>query len=598
MKRNRMLCMAAVVMLVLAVPGLAQNDPPPGFPIVEDFTEVSEWTLHDNAVHDAVNGRVQLTNSTTFKKGLIVLNAPFSSTYGITVEFDFFSGGGTGADGIAFFLVDGTTDPVIPGAYGCSLGYSSNFEYEMLPLAGVSHGYVGIGFDEIGGFLTQYAGPMGLPEYIPDTVTMRGSGNGIVGYNYLTHALTNPYGGIDGGWRRARITVTQGTLVSVQMSWNNGTTWVPLITDYDLSAAPGQAPLPATFKLGFLASTGALTNFHLIDNVNVSVPVDVVVDVTQQPDGPFCPGENVSYQFTVANNGPNGSNSIQVSDKVPAGLENVAWNYTTNLGDSDSGTGNIIEPTLDLDSGEIATFTVSGDVALNFFGSLGHDVSADTGPGFNDPTPGDASDSVVIEVVSKSLTVTSPNGGENWKATSSKTITWNADCMSGLLKITLWKSGLKVGLIAYNVDPAAGSFAWKAGQLIDGGLASCGNDYRIKIKEIGTVEADSSDANFTLSPGITVEAPIGGETWKTGDVKQITWSALCLTHNVKITLWQDNEFRGIIAYDLDPAASSFSWTVGRLDDGSMVAPGNYKIKIKEISTAVASTSDGTITLIP
>ncbi len=600
MRQTKKFFLIVLVISMFSFPGWAQNNPPPGFPIVEYFTDISGWTLTGTAAHDAGNGWVQLTNTSNNQAGLAVLNTPFSSTYGITVEFDFYAGDGTGADGTAFFLVNGTTDPVTAGAFGGCLGYACGVPISR---AGVPHAYVGIGFDELGNFLTNGSGNGGLPNPIPDTVTIRGSGNGLLGYNYLTHRLTAQYSGIDGGWRRARITVTQGHLISVQMSWNGGTTWVPLIENYDLSTDPGQAALPATFKLGFSAGTGAGTNNHRIDNLNVSVPVDLVVDVTQQPVAPIYPGGNVEYKYTVTNNGPNGSNLIKVTETVPAGLENVEWEYTTNLGDIGSGAGNLIDPTLDLDSGEVATFTVTGTVAISASGSLTHDVSADPGSGFNDPTPDNGSDTVVIEVLQRSLTVISPNGGENWKQTSTRNITWNAVGISGLLKITLWKAGTLIGVIADNIAPAAGSYAWKAGQLIDGSLVSCGPDYKIKIKETGTPKADSSDANFTLSPGITVMAPNGGQTWKIGIVKNITWRSGCLTNNIKITLWKEGGWEGLIKYNINPADRSFTWTVGDVYDstGKIKLPVDtnvqYKIKIKEISTMVSDTSDGFITLI-
>jgi len=192
--------------------------------------------------------------------------------------------------------------------------------------------------------------------------------------------------------------------------------------------------------------------------------------------------------------------------------------------------------------------------------------------------------------------VTSPNGGENWKLSSSQNITWNAAGITGLLKITLWKNGILVGTIANNIAPAAGSYAWTAGKLSNGSMVAPGADYTIKIKETGTAIADSSDANFTLSPGITVTAPNGGQTWTIGNVKQITWRSGGLTNQIKISLWKDNVLVGTIA-TVAPAGSPYAWTVGSYTGGTAAAGSGYTIKIKEIGTTVTDTSDGTITLI-
>jgi len=193
------------------------------------------------------------------------------------------------------------------------------------------------------------------------------------------------------------------------------------------------------------------------------------------------------------------------------------------------------------------------------------------------------------------LTLTSPDGGENWKLSSIRNITWNVSGITGLLKITLWKGGSQIGVIANNVNPAAGSYSWTVGQYL-GGMAVPGTDYKIKIKEIGSSTADSSNANFTLSPGITVTAPNGGQTWKIGDAEQITWISGGLTNLIKITLWKDNVLVGTIA-NVAPAGGSYSWTVGNYIGGTAAPGAGYKIKIKENGTSAADTSDSAFTLI-
>ncbi|MDQ1352494.1 MAG: hypothetical protein QG657_2800 [Acidobacteriota bacterium] len=201
------------------------------------------------------------------------------------------------------------------------------------------------------------------------------------------------------------------------------------------------------------------------------------------------------------------------------------------------------------------------------------------------------------------LTLTSPNGGETWPITSLRNITWKAAGISDNLEITLWKGGVLIGIIADDINPAVGFYAWTVGQLIDGSMVSCGSDYTIKIKETGQSPEDSSDANFNISPGITVDAPNGGETLKFGDLLQITWRTGCLSHNIKITLWTDSGWEGLIKYNINPADGSFLWTVGDVFDstGKAKLPVDinlkYKIKIKEISTVVSDYSDNYITLI-
>lgn len=195
------------------------------------------------------------------------------------------------------------------------------------------------------------------------------------------------------------------------------------------------------------------------------------------------------------------------------------------------------------------------------------------------------------------ITLTSPNGGENWQSGSIENITWNAGYISGNLKINLWKDGVVVGTIAENLDPAAVSYPWTVGKYM-GGTAPAGTGYTVKIKEKGTTVADSSDASFAISApaSITVTSPNGSENWANGSTQNITWNAVGLSGNVKITLWKNGVSVGTIANSIDPTLGSYSWTVGRYIGGTASAGTGYAIKIKEIGTAVADMSNATFTI--
>ncbi|MEN8153486.1 MAG: CARDB domain-containing protein [Acidobacteriota bacterium] len=101
----------------------------------------------------------------------------------------------------------------------------------------------------------------------------------------------------------------------------------------------------------------------------------------------------------------------------------------------------------------------------------------------------------------QSINVTSPNGGEEWEKGTSHDITWTATGLTNDVKITLWKNGVLLGLIAKDIDPSSGSYPWTVGTYI-GGTAPADVDYKIKIREQGgesfTTE-DMSDGNFTVS---------------------------------------------------------------------------------------------------
>ncbi len=104
------------------------------FPVIESFENSTApgWVLGGNAVLTATtegegNGWLRLTPAQTSKSGYAFYDEAFSSSQGIVIDFDYASYGGTGADGITFFLYDGATpaSQFRIGAFGGSLGYSS-----------------------------------------------------------------------------------------------------------------------------------------------------------------------------------------------------------------------------------------------------------------------------------------------------------------------------------------------------------------------------------------------------------------------------------------------------------------------------------------
>ncbi len=105
-------------------------------------------------------GALLLTPAANHQTGAILSAfAPFPLSQGIQITFTTYTFGGdsgglakNGADGIVFFLTDGTQNPpATTGAEGGSMGYDCsnvNAKYD-----GVAYGYLGLGIDEFGNFL-------------------------------------------------------------------------------------------------------------------------------------------------------------------------------------------------------------------------------------------------------------------------------------------------------------------------------------------------------------------------------------------------------------------------------------------------------------
>ena len=82
---------------------------------------------------------------------------------------------------------------------------------------------------------------------------------------------------------------------------------------------------------------------------------------------------------------------------------------------------------------------------------------------------------------------------------------------------------------------------------------------------------------------LQVCSPNGGESWRKGQTQEITWSTTGATGPLVIELLQNGSLQGTIATNLDPATGSYTWTVGRLADGTFRSGTNLKIRIRTTS---------------
>src|SRR5690606_4988345 len=82
------------------------------FPIAENFDGIDNATLTArNWIRTGsatiADNAMRLTDALPDQAGSVIYNRAFSSELGVNVQFDYYMGGGTGADGLTFFLIDG-----------------------------------------------------------------------------------------------------------------------------------------------------------------------------------------------------------------------------------------------------------------------------------------------------------------------------------------------------------------------------------------------------------------------------------------------------------------------------------------------------------
>ncbi|MEG4986103.1 DUF4347 domain-containing protein, partial [Microcoleus sp. BR0-C5] len=296
-------------------------------------------------------GTLRLTSNEFRQAAFVIYNNPISATEGLRVTFDFFAynrgtapsqpvadGSLLGADGISFFLIDGTATPTAAGGYGGSLGYAQNTNPNSNS-PGIVGGYLGVGLDEFGFFSNNNAGRVGGTGQRPDAVGLRGSQS--TAYNFLTSTVVP--GGIDNkdtsiraeAKRTVQITLlpanspTFPNRLTVALDLDGSGTFDAGETLLDIpNLAIVNGEVPRTFKFGFAASTGGNTNIHEVNNVvvqSINLPT-LVADVSIVKKGPLfaIPNSTITYTITSTNNGPNNAESVLIQDPLPEGLTFVA----------------------------------------------------------------------------------------------------------------------------------------------------------------------------------------------------------------------------------------------------------------------------------
>ncbi len=318
-------------------------------------------------------GYLKLTDAAQNRTGAALYNQPIPAASGLDVTFTQYQYGGSGpadrpnlrADGIGFFLTDGETELTHPGGWGGSLGYAQTATGD-----GVRGGYLGIGLDGFGNYVNDEFGkgqgcgtgawagrtsPVTAADYadlVPDTVGIRGPGEGRSGYCFLTAAIrrtndashpptppqdqqaslgrnwTTTLPGdltahtLDGATRYVHITISpdEHPLVTVSIDFDGPDTarGFETVLSYRMPTPP-----PPTYKFGFAASTGTHTNVHLVRDLRVESiePLDQLnlvkqIDHTEDQPESYGEGETIPYEFVLTNTGQSTLTDLTVDDPL------------------------------------------------------------------------------------------------------------------------------------------------------------------------------------------------------------------------------------------------------------------------------------------
>jgi hypothetical protein len=224
--------------------------------------------------------------------------------------------------------------------------------------------------------------------------------------------------------------------------------------------------------------------------------------LTYNPDRPVKDADTLTITATFSE-GMTASPTIAIDttdvDLAPTpmiiGANNTIWTYSYNVPAGSDGT---------------ATVTIAG---VDLAGNANQVATNNT---------------ITIDNIIPTVTVTSPNGGETWLGGTTLNITWTVtDANFGATPIAIEYSinGGTNWVVAANVANT-GSYSWTVPN-----LSSSNCLVKVTATDLaGNIGSDISNAAFTITgdivaPSVVVNSPNGGESWQGGSTHTITWTA-------------------------------------------------------------------------
>ncbi len=298
------------------------------------------------------SGALRFTKVATDESSGVVYNTNIPTEQGLSITFNQYQYGGTGADGISAFLAVAPPQPASIGLPGGSLGYAGGPQEGRG--GGLPGGYLGIGLDVYGNFSTSGSdgsncGVPGSATRMPNQVVVRGPGNGTTGYCLLSSSAndhpaalggsgTQLHGGTRAGSKRGVRVLVDPTArtYTVGIDPSGGSSYSTVTSgslpgSYFDPASPSNAVqgIPPRITFGFAASTGAVTDVHEVSDVVITtlygeVPV-LGLTKSDNVSGSARPGTGFTYQLTPSVQAGAGAaetqpHSLKITDPMPQGV--------------------------------------------------------------------------------------------------------------------------------------------------------------------------------------------------------------------------------------------------------------------------------------
>jgi hypothetical protein len=198
-----------------------------------------------------------------------------------------------------------------------------------------------------------------------------------------------------------------------------------------------------------------------------------------------------------------------------------------------------------------------------------------------DGAPSDVSNTL-FTIEHQTITLTAPNGGENWLGGSTQAVTWES---SGNLQAVKLEYSTNNGISWGSVITSTandGSYNWNVPNISS-------NQVLVRISDAADdTPADTSDSPFTITNSsvnatLTVTSPNGGEIWTGESIKKISWTSTGTLSSVKLEYSTNNGISWTTIANGTANSGEYNWTVPDIATNSAV--------VRVSNAALATPSD-------
>jgi uncharacterized membrane protein len=175
----------------------------------------------------------------------------------------------------------------------------------------------------------------------------------------------------------------------------------------------------------------------------------------------------------------------------------------------------------------------------------------------------------------RSITITSPSGGETWYTGKSYYVNWDSTNAGNYFDIALYKSGSHYQIIASNTYNYGGYYLWTVPDSLP-----ISSSYKIKITSNSFANVYDYSWSFSIDEqSITITSPQENETWYRGETHTITWDSKNAGGYVKIGYGYGSPYSYYTITSNTSNDGTYSWAI----PSGLASRTNYKIYIESLS---------------